>query len=204
MSKINDIDNNSENNQTNFIETLDYKLEITGELPFEFTGIEIFSGTTRDTSLNQNRYYVLDIYEAKDDDGKYYLAHIEYETCWDGENDFRCLYDADNLNELKNLLDSYDPLAYLVGFPTGDRYIEKQNKLKEQLSFKWQELKIEALTDLGVKRKERGRKALRGDSPPEPTATLKIDPQLKKEATDKNIDLSEFLNEALIEKFGWV
>ena len=56
------------------------------------------------------------------------------------------------MEEVIEILDAYDPIQFLIGFPQGERFEGKQQRLEAQIKSDWVALKTQALQSLGVKR----------------------------------------------------
>jgi hypothetical protein len=129
-----------------------YKLEVTGELPLEFEGECIFAESSHWTNgVERARYHRIGIY-TPDDNPSDRILHIEYVTHWQGEQDYYWLWECQSPEEVIEVLNAYDPLKYLMGFPKSPHFEEKQQTLKRQIQSDWIALKTQALQSLGVKR----------------------------------------------------
>ncbi len=168
-----------------------YSIPVTGELDLEIEADLIFEESTYWVDgKDNNRYHKLNIYEAVDDDGTYYVLHIFYKTQWQGEPEISEAWECETKEEVAAQLQDYDPLAHLVGFPTGERYDERQERLKQRLAFNWKNMMVEALKELGIKREGRKTK-------PNTKVLVTISPALKNQADKANLDLSELLETAI-------
>lgn len=127
-----------------------YELEVTGELPLEFDGEELFTESNAWVNgKEQNRYHKIDIYQAADGGLILYVCFI---THWQGENNQQDLWELSSLDEVLDVLGNYDPIKHLVGFPSGSHFKEKQADLQRRLARAWIELKAKAMKSLGIKR----------------------------------------------------
>ena len=182
-----------------------YELEITNELPLEFEGELLFEDSNHWTNgRDNNRWHELNIYRAVDEEDEYFIVWINWRTIWQGEESIAEFFTADSKDDIRSVLDEYDPIAYLIGYPDGDRYQDKQARLEQKLSFDWNRLKATALNNLGFKRESgrpRKNKKLRVNT------TLTLDPKLKQVAVENQINLSELLNSTLSDlasEKGWL
>jgi hypothetical protein len=131
-------------------DTQTFELEITGELSLEFDGSSLLSESSHWVNgRDRNRYHTIDIYEPSDGG---YILYICFVTHWQGEHDQKDAWELDTLDDVARKLDSYDPTEFLVGFPIGQHFIEKQLKLEESIKRDWVELKGKVLNSLGIKR----------------------------------------------------
>lgn len=139
-----------------------YQIEITNELPLEIEAELIYEEDNEYiNNREQNRYHSLAIYKSVDDKGEYYVVNILYNTLWQGERSISEIWESETKEGIKTILDGYNPVLHVVGFPDGERYEQKQEKLLQSLTFDWNELKIRCLTNLGFKRKGRLGKRLK-------------------------------------------
>lgn len=176
-----------------------FEIEVTGELPLEFEGEEIYDNSSHYTnSQENNRWHQITIYKAQDKEGKYYVLNLKFKTLWQGEPEISEAWELNTIEEVAEELNSYDPIIHLRGYPDGEHFEAKQEKLKAKLTFDWKQLKVEALKSLGIKRETRGRKSL-GDRP-KVSFNLKIDPNLKAKVKELGINASSVLEEALAKK----
>jgi hypothetical protein len=136
-----------------------YELEVTGELPLEFEGECIFSESSHWTNgVERSRYHLIAIY-TPDDNSSDRILHIEYKTNWQGEPSHSNLWELQSPEEVIEVLNAYDPLYYLIGFPKSPHFEDKQETLKRQIKSDWLALKTQALQALGLKRSLRQGKA---------------------------------------------
>lgn len=181
-----------------------YKLEITNEFPLEFKGELLFEASNSwINGQDRNRFHRLEIYKAQDSEGDYFIVWVEFKTYWQGEKSISEFFTAEDKDEIKSILETYNPIAYLIGYPDGEHYVDKQQRLETNLKFEWSSLKAKALIELGFKR-EVGRPS-KGDRPRVST-TVTLDPKLKKLASDRGVNLSQLFNDVLADKAneeGW-
>jgi hypothetical protein len=123
------------------------KLQSTGQMPFEFEGQSAFEGSTEiHKSAERNRFHEIGIYKTKTG----WVLHIGYTTRWSGEHDYSEVWRRDALSQLIDIICEYDPLKYLAGYPTGQRFEEKQARLKIEIQRDWEALKTYALSGLST------------------------------------------------------
>jgi hypothetical protein len=123
------------------------KLQSTGQMPFEFEGQSAFEGSTEiHKSAERDRFHDIEIYESEYD----WVLRIGYTTRWSGEHDYSEVWRAETLSQLIDIICEYDPLKYLAGYPTGQRFEEKQQRLEIQIQRDWEALKTYALSGLST------------------------------------------------------
>jgi hypothetical protein len=107
----------------------------TGAPPITFDGQPIVELTTQ--TRDATRYHDASLFVLPS--GAFVLA-LSYLTSWDGETDhhaaYLCPFPADVVNHLLN----YDPLAHLAGWPPLPAYAERQQRLRQTLTERWQSL----------------------------------------------------------------
>jgi hypothetical protein len=127
-----------------------FEIEITGELSLEFDGISLISESNHWVNgQDRNRYHSIDIYEPSDGG---YILHICFVTHWQGEHDQKEVWELGTLDQVVKILENYDPIEFLIGFPNGQHFAEKQARLEDALARDWVELKGKVLNSLGIKR----------------------------------------------------
>lgn len=175
-----------------------YSLDISQELPLEFTGKIIADFTTYDVNDKRldKRYHSVKIFEVIDENKEtYFIVYLQYITSWKNELDFYDYYDFDTKDEIGNYLNFYDPLKHVIGYPSGAQFIDKQRNLLDSIEQAYKRLVPIILKEIGYKRKPgRPRKALANTRQ---NLTLTINRNLRDQAKEANINLSEFLDTAL-------
>ncbi len=130
-----------------------FEIEETGDLPLEFEGTLIFEDSSRWVNARENnRFHELSLYQVEVPEGELYVVHIHYKTFWQGEDCFSHCYQVKSKAEIKEVLQRYDPIEYLQGYPKGEQWEEKQAALEQRLTFDWRQLKVNALKALGFRR----------------------------------------------------
>lgn len=176
-----------------------FELEVTGELPIEFEGELLFEQNNKWTeNVERDRFHILNVYRTAPPDNCY-IVWIQFVTYWQGESDIKEIFECSTLEEVEAELEDYNPIKPYIGLPDEPYYKDRNDKTKYELRFDWKTLKAEALKKLGVKRK-RGRQPF-GDKP-KVKCTLSLDPELKQQAIEAQINLSGLLEEALKQKLG--
>ena len=77
-------------------------------------------------SVEQNRWHNIAIYQTE---GGTFVVHVEYNTCWQGEAGASMVDTCAAPAGVEDILLSVDPTALVQGFPTGEAYAEKQDRL---------------------------------------------------------------------------
>lgn len=134
--------------------TQTFEIEITGEPSLEFEGTSlVFESNNWVNGRDRNRYHEIMVYEPSDGG---YILHVSFITQWQGEYDHYAAWELETLEQVVEKLNNYDPIEFLVGFPPGEHFAEKQERLEESLKRDWIELKGKVFNELGIKR-TRGR-----------------------------------------------
>ena len=116
------------------------RLPRSGLAPLVFTGGLIEGADVRGQrqgGRDQNRWFELAVYRTKG--GKYVLS-IDYKTCWQGELDHEYAEVLDDPASLTAALRDYEVgIPDLVqGFPPGAAYADKQARLLQDLTRRFQ------------------------------------------------------------------
>lgn len=116
----------------------------TGDTPLTFSGeLVADSDGQYAAGQNKNRWHELAVYRTTG--GKYVVA-IKYRTIWQGELDHDFAAVASDPKEAATLLREYDPTTYVVGYPIGEAYAEKQDRLMRDLTMRYQSQVSEVLS----------------------------------------------------------
>jgi hypothetical protein len=122
-------------------------LQVTGEVPFEFEGQIVFEGSTEiHKSAERNRFHEVGVYKTKTD----WVLHIDYKTRWAGEHDFSEVWRRNSLAQIIRDICEYNPLGYVAGYPAGQHFAEKQQRLEIQIQRDWEALKTYTLSGLST------------------------------------------------------
>lgn len=108
-----------------------YVLARPGDAPLRFTGevIAESEGRMRDGS-GRHRWHDIRLYRTRGDG---FVLEIEYHTRWQGEEGHRHVEPLSDASAVVEALRSYDPLAYVRGYPPGEAHREKQRRLEFDL-----------------------------------------------------------------------
>ena len=122
-------------------------LERTGNRPLQFEGEEIaHSDTQWSHGKDASRWHELTLYREKN--GRYFL-HIVYKTRWKGELENHTVEECGDGERLAEYLQyEYDPTGFLVGYPHGQQFEEKQARLVRDITARYQHAVSELLADL--------------------------------------------------------
>jgi hypothetical protein len=124
-------------------------LRPTGQVPFAFIGDITEEWSCQYVNgIEQIRWHEISLYSIADSDEE--ILEIKYRTQWQrevGHTEFH--YINDEL-VLATLLQLYDPLLYLEGYPKGQEFETKQAKLKQQILGDWHRLKSEVYESLEI------------------------------------------------------
>jgi hypothetical protein len=92
----------------------------------------------------QNRYHTLAIYRTE---AGQYVVRIGYHTSWQGE----CGHDAAEVAATAaacgRVLRDYDPLEHVAGYPPGENYVARQERLTADITARYQALVSALLSD---------------------------------------------------------
>lgn len=176
-----------------------FELKVTGELPLRFIGTEIANCDNYQSKGDfSNRWHSIKVFEALDETNneKYYLLYIHWQTCWRGENSYSEYQEIDlkNKESIKDFLDVYDPIKYLIGYKDSDYFAEKQAKLEKRIVQGWRFMLSELYLQLGFKRAY-GRSTSSKDNK---NYQLAIDQCLITEAVSLGIDINLICEQAII------
>jgi hypothetical protein len=108
----------------------------TGDVPLQFEG-EHLAGVSTQTGpggQDRNRWFEIDLYRTEA--GTYVLA-ISYMTLWQGEHITSRTILCESTEEVRNELRLYNPLQDVNGYPPGDAYQQKQERLERMLRLDW-------------------------------------------------------------------
>lgn len=109
----------------------EYTLERTGNLPLTFEGEELASASShRHQGPGQNRWHELLLYRTKG--GRYAIA-VSFHSRWQGEDDRHFAAHADTPEAVRDALKVYPVPPPGVGYPPGEPYRAKQERLEADL-----------------------------------------------------------------------
>lgn len=156
-----------------------HTLSRTGESPLQFRGQLIAESDSRPPGrppTDATRWHELALYELEPDPGteetraagvewpREYIVAVGWRTRWQGESDADDVLLAEDgmplsgTSEVVQALRDYDPLQHLTGYPPGEHYCDKQQRLEQALTREWRRAVTELLEAAGVEsRLTRGR-----------------------------------------------
>lgn len=110
----------------------------TGDRPLAFDG-KILVSESFDPGKEEpkGRQYTIKIART---DGGQYVAQVVYKTEWKQESDFSYAFQGDDPEEIVIILQGFDPMKPVVGFPPGKPFEERQRRLEQILKIRWDEL----------------------------------------------------------------
>lgn len=124
----------------------EHVLSRTGDLPLKLTGIQLSDTSTRVVnSKDRLRWHELDIYQASK-----FVAHVKWHTAWEGEQPHDTCLIADSLQNLASQIRDYDPLEYLIGFPEGQQFERKQERLEQSICDDWSAMISDVFMKLNI------------------------------------------------------
>lgn len=118
-----------------------FTLTRTGAAPLRFQGRLIAENDgERQAGSEHNRWHELAIYQTS---GGRYVVRIAFCTRWEGElhHDIAEIVDAgkdtggdhDHAETVAEILQSYDPMAHVGGYPSGTGYEDRQRRLDRDI-----------------------------------------------------------------------
>ena len=118
------------------MKNLAFSIPQSGEMPYEFVGRVLTEARSFDLS-QLDRGYALTVYIDREDQ---LYAHLVYHTRWKYETETDTVFVADDVEQLADKLLKYDPLTHVVGYPPGERFVEKQKRLLAWLTLEYKAL----------------------------------------------------------------
>lgn len=127
----------------------EYTLNRTGNAPLTFTGELIGIGGTRPASVTSTklRWHELTLYKSR---GGQLVAHIKFRTEQPTESAFDTVELAGDADSLREALDHYEPVDFLDGYPEGDKWASRQERLLTRISDQYLAAVSELLTNAGI------------------------------------------------------
>jgi hypothetical protein len=124
-------------------------LRPTGQVPFAFVGDITEEWSCQYVNgVEQLRWHEISLYSITDSDEE--ILEIKYRTQWQREVGYTEFHYIDDELVVATLLQLYDPLLHLEGYPKGQEFEAKQFKLKQQLLGDWNRLKAEVYESLEI------------------------------------------------------
>lgn len=124
-----------------------FRIPRTGQVPLVFEGTELASTSSQWVAgKDQTRWHAVSVYQTA---GGHCVVAIGYCTRWQGEEDWAAAAVCD-LADVADVLDRYDPVEHLVGFPPGQQFAVKQLRLVQALQEDWAALVSRILDQLGM------------------------------------------------------
>lgn len=122
----------------------DVRLNRTGGTPLQFYGKPI-AAVCGDPE--EKRWHDIRLWETRSN--KYVLC-ISYHSTWPGEMLRLCNYVEvmRDLNDLPNALREYNPIQYVRGYPQGDKFTDKQQRLLQSVTDQYLKRVTEILSAL--------------------------------------------------------
>jgi hypothetical protein len=122
-------------------------LDRTGLPPLRFRGEEVARVEGRwSRGRETNRWHEVAVYRTE---GGRHVVAIGYRTLWQGELDHDHVTHAAAPAAVIEALQDYAPLAHIGGYPPGESYREKQDRLQADILRRWEALVSELYERLG-------------------------------------------------------
>lgn len=126
----------------------EYTLPRTGQRPIKFTG-ELIANSTREPvkakDKDKLRYYELSIYKTESEK---YIAVVVYHTEWEDEEPRQDVMVCETAHEVADVLEDYDSSLNVVGFPPGQQFAARQERLLDSLRSQYEQQVSEVLAKL--------------------------------------------------------
>lgn len=127
-----------------------YTLTRTGNRPLAFDGEAIAGATSRGSSgPAENRWHELAVYRTA---GGALVLRLAYRTQWQGELAHDEAVQVASAEDAAAELRAYDPCAYLLGYPPGEHYAERQERVRRDLRLRYETAVSEVLGELEPER----------------------------------------------------
>lgn len=118
-----------------------------GDAPLKFCGTILAEGdSAQRNGQDSTRWHETTIYQTVG--GKYVVA-IAFRTRWKGEGDVELASVCDSPKGVILALREYDPVPAGIGFPPGEQFEAKQQRLLADLRGRWGGLVSSLLADCG-------------------------------------------------------
>ena len=122
---------------------MEFTLPRSGRSPFTFQGDIIAQESTRSPRGRQrSRWHEVTLHRSLS--GKYILA-IGYRSEWNTELDRDEVHVMASPLEVESVLSTYDPVAYVVGYPLTPEYEDRQERLLKDIRMRWDALVSQCL-----------------------------------------------------------
>ena len=131
-----------------------YTLTRTGDRPLAFEGQRVASASSEGADGPANlRWHEVSLYNLND--SQELVLAISYHTKWAGESDHHTAYVCQDAQDAAGWLRSYDPLAYLIGPPSGgpgSPQEQRQARLQRDLRLRYDNVVSDVLSHLEPER----------------------------------------------------
>lgn len=132
-----------------------YRLDRTGKPPLAFEG-EFIAGAYGEEMLDEKRrnprWHDLELYRTRS--GRYVLS-VRYASTWKEEVGFDEVVVVDSPEDVKGELARWDPLAPVAGYPPGEQFAAKQERLLADVRARFDRTVSELFSQLGPEFAER-------------------------------------------------
>lgn len=119
-----------------------------GMPPLRFRGEEIARVDGQHAAGgDHNRWHEIVVYRTA---GGTYAIAIDYHSQWQGELSHHFAATCADPGEVNRIVQGYDPTANVVGYPPGDGYARKQDRLIADICRRYRALATELYEQLGV------------------------------------------------------
>jgi hypothetical protein len=121
-----------------------FVLDRTGQSPVAFNGSLIVQVASDDED-KLDRGFAVSVWKT---DSGTYVAHVRYLTKWKTEAEGATVYVADNAKGISAMLRQHNPLQFVVGYPPGKQFAEKQARLEKSVLGRYGSLIGKMLTNV--------------------------------------------------------
>lgn len=121
----------------------EHTLSRTGDAPLRFRGVVLANGSSeRHEGPGQNRYHLLTVYRTASGS---HVVRAQYCSRWRDDPERDDAWVCDSPEEVIRTVREYDPIPPGVGFPLGEYYEAKQQRLLADLRGRWVSLVAKVL-----------------------------------------------------------
>jgi hypothetical protein len=121
----------------------------TNQVPLRFEGSETERWSCEYVNgRQQTRWHEIVLYGIDNQDTE--ILEIAYHTNWAAETNFVEVHHIEDELTIATLLQIYDPLDHLIGYPEGVAFEKKRQEQQAQITRNWQALKAEVYESLEI------------------------------------------------------
>lgn len=111
------------------------RLMRTGQPSLAFNGAVVAKHSNRgEKGPSSVRWHEVDLYRKEDGS---YVVHILYRSKWRGERGLEEAFELQTIDGVESVLQEYDPVVYVQGYPPLPQYKEQQERLLSAIKLNW-------------------------------------------------------------------